>query len=383
VSRRVLIKTLPLHSNYGGILQAYALQEAIRRLGFDAVTDTSTPHPLSHRVRRRYWAARRAVRMLVPARYDWTWRAPREVLADQAGFARRHLRAGTYVERAATPRARARLASKFQAFVVGSDQVWRSAYAEIPDQFLDVIEEADGDRPRRVSYAASFGLDDVSEYSAAEFARAASLIRRFHAISVREDAGVRICRDEFGVAAQRHLDPTLLLDAEHYLALASRAEPAPAPGDRRLLVYQLDPNDELRAIEVVIADRLGLELQDLLTSPPPETYAEYAADRAAYDRPSVERWLSSFASAEFVVTDSYHGCVFAILFNRPFVVLANPRRGASRFETLLDVFGLRHHVVSTVEAGIDERVFAPDWHRVNRILDAERARSAEYLTSVL
>ncbi|WP_353814416.1 polysaccharide pyruvyl transferase family protein [Agromyces sp. SYSU T00266] len=383
MSRRVLIKTLPLHTNYGGIVQAYALQRAIRDLGHRAFVDTADPVPLRRRALHRMWAVRRAVRMLLPARLDWNWRAGREVLAPQQRFVRRHLSTPSAVKRADTPRGRARLARRFDTFVVGSDQVWRAAYAEIPEEFLEVIEEFRGERPRRISYAASFGRDDIDEYSERERARATELIRRFDAVSVREESGIRICAEEFGVEAERHLDPTMLLTPAHYRGLVARSGTAAAPAVGRTLVYRLDATDDMLRAERSIAERVGAPTMELLPTASPRSYGEYAADRARFDRPSVEAWLASIASADFVVTDSYHGCVFSILFNRPFLVHANARRGATRFDSLLGVFGLEHHRAGASADGIDERVFAPDWERVNRVLDAERARATAYLSANL
>nr|WP_276498772.1 polysaccharide pyruvyl transferase family protein [Agromyces luteolus] len=374
---------MPLHTNYGGIVQAYALQRAIRDLGHRAFVDTGDPIPLRRRVVHRIWAARRAVRMLLPARLDWRWRAPREVLAAQQRFVRKHLATSSAVERADTPRGRARLAHRFDAFVVGSDQVWRAAYAEIPEQYLEVIEEFHGERPRRISYAASFGRDDIDEYSEGERARSAELIRRFDAVSVREESGIRICSEEFGVRAERHLDPTMLLTPDHYRALVARSGTAPAPAAGRTLIYRLDATDDMLRAERAIAERVGAPTMELLPTQPPTSYAEYAADRARFDRPSVEHWLASIASADFVVTDSYHGCVFSILFNRPFLVHANERRGAARFDSLLGVFGLEHHRAGASADDLDERVFAPDWAAVNRVLDAERERATAYLVANL
>jgi len=380
VSRRVLIKTLPLHTNYGGILQAYALQRVIRELGHDVLTDTSTPASLRRRLRFRYWALRRAVRTMLPLRFDWSWRAGHEAARYQRRFEAIRLRRARFVERAWSDRARARLARRFDTFLVGSDQVWRAYYTVVPRYLFDVLPGGDGG-PRRVSYAASFGVDELSEYSDAEREESATLLRRFDAVSVRERSGVRICRDEFGVQAERHVDPTMLLGAADYRALA--ADAAAAVGDSALLVFRLDESDELAAVESAIARRLGVSTNTLLPGPPPSTYAEYAEDPAAYDRPSVERWLAAFDAAAFIVTDSFHGCVFAILFNRPFVVLANQRRGAARFDTLLEVFDLRHHLVETADAPIDDRVFDPDWESVNRILDRERSNALAYLRRVL
>jgi hypothetical protein len=376
----VLITTLPLHANYGGILQAYALQRVVRDLGYDPVTDTSSPKPLLRRL--RWWLLRhpsRWLRRLSPARADRDWRIAMRVTAPLRAFVARNIETGSFLEAAGTPRGRNRLARRFRTFVVGSDQVWRAAYADIPAQFLEVLEPIRGERPRRISFAASFGLDDLAEYSEHDRTRAAELIHRFAAVSVREASGVRICRDEFGIHAERHIDPTMVLRPDRYLELVATSRVAPTPAAGRMLVYRLDDNEHVASTVRGLGERLGLHSLDLLPSGRPKSWREYARNAEHHDLPSIEEWLACFASAEFVVTDSFHGCAFSILFNRPFVVFANEKRGASRFESLLGVFGLEHHVVPRSIDEIDERVFAPDWNAVNEVLEEERERAIAYL----
>ncbi len=214
MSRRVLITTLPLNSNYGGILQAYALQCVVRDLGFRPVTDTSRPKPLVKRLRWRLLRhPYRWLRLAARTRSGRHWRTSWRVTAPLRAFVERYIETGSFMEVAGSRSGRARLARRFRTIVVGSDQVWRARYADIPAQFLSVLEPIQGDRPRRISFAASFGVDDIAEYSSDDRSRAAELIRRFDAVSVREDSGVLICQDEFGVRAEQHVDPTMLLTA--------------------------------------------------------------------------------------------------------------------------------------------------------------------------
>lgn len=383
MSHRVLILTLSLNGNYGGILQAFALQRVVRDLGFRPVTDTSRPKSLLKRLRwRLVQQPYRWFRRVSRSRTDRQWLMSRRVTAALRAFVAANVETGSYMEIAGTPRGRARLARRFRTFVVGSDQVWRARYTDIPTQFLGALEPLTGDRPRRISYAASFGVDDIAEYTPDDRSRAAALLKRFDAVSVREDSGVSICREEFGVGAERHVDPTMLLTAERYLALVSRAEGVGSPAAGRVLLYRLDSNDEIGRIQALVDERLGLPPLEFLP-PQPSGFGEFASDPAAFTLPSIERWLGCFASADFVITDSFHGCVFSILFNRPFIVHANRERGAARFASLLRVFGLEHHLVGTDTRSIDERVFAPDWGRVNSVLTAERERGLSYLREQL
>ena len=382
MSRRVLITTLPLNSNYGGILQAYALQCVVRDLGFRPVTDTSRPKPLVKRLRWRLLRhPYRWLRLSTRTRSGGHWRTSWRVTAPLRAFVARYIETGSFMEVAGSRWGRARLTRRFRTFVVGSDQVWRARYADIPAQFLSVLEPVQGDRPRRISFAASFGVDDIAEYSSDDRSRAAELIRRFDAVSVREDSGVLICQDEFGVRAEQHVDPTMLLTAAHYMNLVSRAGGALSPAAGRVLIYRLDSNDEVRRITAVVGARLGLPLFEIQTLPP--SHHADAAEPADFVMPSVEHWLASFASADFVVTDSFHGCVFSIVFNRPFVLYANVERGVARFDSLLRVFELEHHLVRPGSPLIDDRVFTPDWDRVNSVLAGERERAFSYLRAHL
>ena len=278
MSHRVLITTLSLNGNYGGILQAFALQRVVRDLGFEPVTDTSRPKSLLKRLRwRLLQQPYRWFRRVSRSRSDRQWLMSRRVTAPLRAFVAQNIRTGSYMEIAGTPRGRARLARRYRTFVVGSDQVWRARYADIPTQFLDVLEPIAGGRPRRISYAASFGVDDIAEYTPDDRSRAAALIRRFDAVSVREDSGVAICREEFGVGAERHVDPTMLLTVDRYRALVSRAEGVVSPAAGRLLLYRLDSNDEIGRIQALIDERLGLPTLEFLPSQP-SGYDAFAAD---------------------------------------------------------------------------------------------------------
>lgn len=379
MNRNVLITTLPLHSNYGGILQAYALQRALVGLGFIPVTDTSRP---KSRLRRLRWLVvkhpYRWWRSVSPSSRADHWRQLRRRTARLQAFVDRHVRTGAAFEPATSERGLERVARAYRTFIVGSDQVWRAKYAHIPAQMFDLLEHVEGDRPRRISYAASFGVDDLSEYSEADRSRGRDLIRRFHAVSVRETSGVHICEEEFGVDAEQHVDPTMLLTPDEYVTLGVGPEGTAAPARGKLLVYRLDEGADSSTWERMLADRLGIPPLHLI-GVPDSTNRGSTVPPLERVMPSVEHWISCFASADFVLTDSFHGCVFAILFNRPFAVQPNSERGATRFDTLLTTFGLGHHVLTESSTEIDERVFDPDWHTVNRILDAERKRGLDYL----
>lgn len=381
---KIGILTQPLHTNYGGLLQAFALQKFLRDMGHEALT-------VDYARRARPWLApyyfaRRCVGKFLLGRGG-----PLFPKAPAAGTGRHTARfvaenIRTTKKLFAPARSRDFAEYAFDAFVVGSDQTWRPAYSpHMPTFFLDFLA-ADDARTRRVAYAASFGTD-AWEFPPELTRVCAPLAKRFHAVSVREDSGVALCEKFLGVAAEHLLDPTLLLDAADYRALVERDEArgllekrVPA---RRVFAYVLDASAEKSAAVARVAATLGAEAEEIMPSA-----AALRAGTAAF--PPVSAWLRGFRDAEFVVTDSFHGCVFSILFNRPFLALGNAARGMARFSSLLRRFGLEERLVSPAElAAFPRERFAallaaePDWARVNAVRSREILRSRAFLERAL
>jgi hypothetical protein len=369
----VLIRTLPFSSgNYGGVLQAYALQRKLREMGADAVTDTSAPARRSYRfVRRTY----RALRSAIPARLDWRWRSGKYVNRRLDDYVGANIKTVDLVARATTTRGLNSLLSQIDTVVIGSDQVWRAAYTDVASAFMTVL---DGQPIQRVSYAASFGRGDLSEYTGPERRLAGEQLRQFEAISVREIDAIDLCAQEWGVTAVQHIDPTMLLSADDYRKVFAEVARSEA---RRVVVYGLDGNDLLDRVAESVSRKIGASLDVMLPSSA-DSYATFRADARRYEKRSIESWLASIADAEFLVTDSFHGCVFAILFNTPFVVCANPERGSSRITSLLRTFGLESHLVNDV-ASLDGGFPNANWAHVEKVLRVERERAVSYLGAVL
>lgn len=96
--------------------------------------------------------------------------------------------------------------------------------------------------------------------------------------------------------------------------------------------------------------------------------------------PSIENWLASFDQAKYVITDSFHGSVFSIIFNKPFITIGNKERGMSRFNSLLKQFNLEDRLL------VDEQldcITDPNWVKVNNILNEWRKKSVFFLQNSL
>ena len=151
----------------------------------------------------------------------------------------------------------------------------------------------------------------------------------------------------------------MLLKPETYIHLINNS---PSETKGKILTYLLDNNEEIKNIIELITSTMCKDVINLKL--PSENSPNV----------SVETWLRSFYDCDYVITDSFHGTVFSILFNKPFSVYINNERGTSRFKTLLEFTGLSSRVISSKN---DITSFLPtkiDWESVNKKICIERQR---------
>lgn len=340
---KIGILTLPLHTNYGGILQAYALQTVLERMGHKVVVfDTPNEYLLPPLWKLPLCFAKRIVMRCLGK--------SQEIFLERHLTHERHVIAqyiqpfvDNHIHRKVIRSFKELKATDYDAIVVGSDQVWRAIYFS-PMWFHQPIDNAflafaENWNVKKLVYAASFGTDEW-EYTDEETLRCKELIGKFNAISLREEGGVELCRKYFNVMVQHVLDPTMLLSVDDYMALFRKCNTSKSHGN--LLVYVLDETSELSEL-----------VNDIVTEKhlvPFSVNNPYEADenKPLEDRikPSVETWLRGFFDAELIVTDSFHACVFSIIFKKQFIVVGNKSRGMSRFESLLKMFGLEDRLVN-------------------------------------
>lgn len=350
--KNILIVTLEQGSNYGGMLQAYALQESIRRAGHIAESAVS-PGDLKKRAVKNIPGAHRVIGRL----------RGRQVIdkAYQMQFTKQFIDANIKLVDFNTTKK-----IQYDAYIVGSDQVWRRLYTYVPHNLLSFVK---GDAVR-ISYAASFGKDNLDEYGDKLVVKTKKLAQKFDAISVREDTGVDVAKKYWGVVAEHHVDPTLLVDGAEYSRLIDEDSlPTHAP-DGQLFAYVLDKAESKQGVIGKVADTLSLKPFQVIDGD----------ENGGKPMPPVTQWLRSFRDAEYVVTDSFHGTVFSIIFNKSFIAIGNKDRGLARFTSLLKMFDLEDRLVESVDDVTDDLIHKPiDWKRVNRKIKSEQKRSMEYL----
>lgn len=373
---KIAILTLPLHSNYGGILQAYALQTVLRAMGHEADVLQKLPTYGHNPLIMPLVFAKRLYKKLCVDRNTLVFaEATRK---KERPVVERHLLKfiGRYIRLRELKKLADIRPADYDAYVVGSDQVWRKSYfcglwlTTFDDAFLRFTK---GWPVRRLAYAASFGLDRLEGMQLLEYNRCVQAVQHFDAVSVREETGVEICRDEFATDARLVIDPTMLLRKEDYETLVRAADVEPSAGN--MMCYILDRDAYTDSVVERIAREKGLT--PFNANKEVGNYSLPAAERV---QPPVEAWLRGFMDAEFVVTDSFHACVFSILFGKPFIAIGNKTRGLSRFTTLLKTFGLEHRLVlrgDDVPAGVFGGFSA------EASLEAARSRAMEYLRNNL
>ncbi len=374
---KIGVLTHPLLGNYGGILQAYAMVQVLRDMGHDAYNLEYEPRNYLKRTSKKSRRIKEALRILM-LKWGLTWfdfPTPQTLKVSMANyFKNRHIPTLT-IEKAGKYDADA---LSLDACVVGSDQVWRGAYAQqmktLPFYFLDFVPETL--RRNSISYAASFG-SDTWEGNEQDTRLCADLLQGFKAVSVREDSGIELCHSHFGVSAERMPDPTMLLSAERYSELISQDETW-LPNEKFISAYVLDKSPHISQSLNEAARASKLKLQQLKAL----TQAKDVRERFPLN---IVQWLRMIRDCECLITDSFHGCVFAIMFNTPFVCLGNKKRGTSRFDSLLGRYGLQDRLV--VDAAPDKILSVMnnciDWSAVNEIRSQEQRRGLDFLKNTL
>lgn len=379
---KIGILTQPLKTNYGGLLQAFALQVVLKRMGHEVWT-VDLPirrtfyrdcKGIIGRLVLKYLFRRKDVDNILPLRPT---KSEFEVIAQHTNkFIKKNIQTTDRVSLVENITVLEKY--NFDAYIVGSDQVWRPRYSPgITTFFLDFLSE--DKKTKRIAYAVSFGVDSW-EYKSNLTEKCRILAQKFDAISVREDSGIQLCKRYLNVNAKHLVDPTMLLNQEKYISLVNK-EDLPKR-EKSLMVYVLDNTIEKESMVQKVTNQLNLTINSVM--PKTEYSKESRKNLNDCIFPSVTLWLKVFIDAHFVVTDSFHGTVFSIIFNKPFIVIGNKERGLSRFSSLLKMFGLENRLVSSLDDLTTELIETPiDFKKVNRIRKEQQRIAIDFLNSAL
>lgn len=334
---RIGVITLPLHGNYGGLLQAYALQTTLERMGHSV---TIFSKPTKHTIpwwRKPFTYGKRIIQKYIFQNHQVIINA--EVVHNKEyPIIYQHTQKfiDTYIHCSYIHQFHQISKSNFDAFIVGSDQVWRPYYFAyhwpMQDAFLDFCKTW---KVKRIAYAPSFGTN-TWEYDKELTNKCKGLISHFDAISVREKAGATFCKKYFNKESKVVLDPTFLLSISDYDVLIGKENNQCF----KLATYILDETPAIKQLIATISQDKELPICEINSRY--ENKNIKAADKV---QPPVDFFLSGIKNSQLVVTDSFHATVFSIIFNRPFIVINNKKRGTDRIKSLLEIFHLENHYV--------------------------------------
>lgn len=343
---KIGILTFHEADSYGAVLQAYALQQTLRKLGAESeFVSISSPAPaaapaapvspaaaifarklqMEGKKREALFAAFRAAHMSVSRTY-----APTDDIDDD-----------------------------YDRFVAGSDQIWNFRIPGADARYFLPFAKAE----KRYSYAASFGADALPEKAKPWVAKQLSL---FQGISVREEKGCGIVSELTGKTAQVCVDPTMLLDRADWEALAEGT-----PAEPYVMLFMLKYDPELLAQAKAEAEKRGVALKVVTAGFMPQAGME------AWNTTGVPQWLGAIRGAECVFTNSFHGTVFSLIFGRRLHVQRltgelSSRNG--RIDELLAFLGLTDALDGIAE---------PDYEQVWGLLEGRRNASVEYLRRIV
>lgn len=353
---KVGIITLSLENNYGGILQNFALQKVLKDLGHKPMTCRWTGYTNLGFLKAALLSIIKGGRNFPIT--PWTYNKSRQGLEN---FIKHNINFHYF-----------RDPNRFlhwykpAAMIVGSDQVWRPIYnSHLYSAYLDFVTDKS---IKKIAYAASFGVGEW-EYSEEQTTQCKDLVHKFDAVSVREASGVILCKENFDIDAKCVLDPTLLLDRKVYEDLCFSEPVQP----ECILVYMVDYSASIKAEAEKLSKLTGLPIKIM------------EADKGVTENDSVAKWLAAFRDAKYVITDSFHGTAFSIIFEKNFVSVANIRRGYDRFASLLSNLNLLNRLILESSLIVIANMFQDkiDYALVNMAKRIKVDECKAYLSSAL
>lgn len=364
---RIGILTQPLANNYGGILQNFALQIVLRDMRYDAIT-INIPYKKRNEKQsfiRSAWRLLKKIKgdssiLFINGNKQLNFLNTPGI--NQLSFIKKHIKVMEALN--GIDNEFLTHESDWDAMIVGSDQVWRKAFSpHFPSYFLPNVPGG----CRKIAYAASFGKDSI-DIPEVEIPYYANLAQDFDAISVRESTGVAICQNNFHVKAELVLDPTMLLSATDYMRILNIKRVH--QGDYAA-VYVLDDSPENTTAIKKICQAISLT-------------PVFIGIPSKKGFPAIEEWVEMICNANYVITDSFHGTAFSIIFNKDFSTLYNASRGSTRMQSLLNLVELQERLIDASALSLQVNKIAPiDYEKVNRLLSNWKQKSLDFLRNSL
>lgn len=357
---RIALLNLPIDNNYGGNLQRYALMKVLQDMGHDVThlslcfNRNNLPYYRYPIILLKHFAKKLLNKETTPLKIQlYSKTLYEKKLSVIIPFYEKNIKHTTYIYEID----KLKQYRDFDAFIVGSDQVWRKniAHRYLYTMFFDYLEESTD--YKLIAYSVSLGSEN-NELDNFDIHYLSSLYKRFHSVSVREDSALKLFDDYnwTNPKAEHTLDPTLLLEKEDYISIVDTAKTETSNGTMFCYILDMDENKQKFIDEFSEEKKMR---------------PFYISINNKSKNATIEQWLRSFMDAEFVVTDSYHGFLFSIIFNKPFYLFKNKTRGNSRFDSVCKMLQ------------VDLKNERQDWNIINRQKDYWKSKSIAFLYSSL
>jgi len=376
MNKKIGIVTFVRTGNYGAALQCYALNRAVAAVGGEPVTMDYWPEYF----RVRYYIDKVPFVWSMEGYREWRRRMIVKRIKDRRNkrfekFIENNIKLSKPTAHNAAELSAVMSETGITKWITGSDQVWSDTCARFdPTYFLD-LELPPGSQ--KYSYAASFGMGQLPDDKKDEYKRRLAGYTRY---SVREQSGVGMINELFPADVNVHCDPTLLLTADEWKKVAS----APRK-DKYILIYHVMNPARLLNKAAELSKQTGLKV--ILFTPyfnylaiKGKKIEEYGYEPAMDSSP--QDFVSLFLNAEYVLTNSFHGTVFSVLFHKNFWSQTQLIEGKpnTRSINLLEKLGIKGRDIFHNKPLADTPI---DWARAESALAEMRADALRYLKDVV
>lgn len=349
--------------NYGSLLQAFALQKKLEEFGAEA-------YVLQKKAVGKRTPLSRVKRFLFRSGNNYSIRDKAEIKRAKKAFSVKNGKLQSFVNknmnvRVCTPQSARLVIGDTDVMIAGSDQIWSSTAGTLSEfttlQFVP-------DRIKRYAFAASVGTKELNEESK-------QLLRKdlecFSEVTVRESSAVSLIKAVTSTPVSAVLDPTFLYDGGYWSAIAKD----PEVGESYIFVYMLRPEPVTLSAALALADKTGYKVylfsNRLINDPRVKNVTDAG----------LEEFLGYIKNAAYVVTNSFHGTAFSIQFKKQFVSIAISGSGM-RVTDFLELVGAQNRIITSA-AQIDTIDDEIDWNSVDKVIQAERNRSLDYIKRII
>lgn len=353
--KKVCIITMYGDWNYGNKLQNYALQETLKKMNCD-VTSLKNKYQTTiyNKLKNKYYQLRQIKKYQLLSK--------RKKI-----FKRFNDNYMSYTKYSVTNNLSKKKSDKFDYFVIGSDQVWNYGEGSISDIMFGLFTTPN----RNISYAASFGVSEIPKKYEKIYIRGLNNIKY---LSVREEAGKKIIKKIVNKDSEVVLDPTLLLDKNEWLKI--EIKPSFIKNQKYLLTYFLGNVNQNKKNEMKdLAKKYNLKIINLNDIKEEEVF-----------KVGPEEFLYLFRHADIIFTDSFHACVFSVIYEKPFFVYERDENVASmnsRIENFLDIIQQKERLIKSIKDYDEDLLFLQDYTKSIELLNEKRKKSIEFLDNAL